>query len=129
MSQVLNSDDRQHYQRISALCLAVIYGPAFLADLARAPKVLALPIVVLAMLAALYLAIKTWDRLRDAGIWGGFALIILVSFNFGPVLYGSQNSDDIMQFTLTLGNLLTLVPVVLGWIAPSRAEGPYSRAV
>lgn len=80
---------------------AMVEGPAWLGP------VTALPF-------ALILIVLTFCRMRDAGLSLGWALPMVVTLNFGPSL-------ELPGLTLYLSNAVYLIPLALGWTAPSRS--------
>lgn len=56
----------------------------------------------------------TYYRLQDASLSSGWIVLMLLVFHFGP------KWDAPEPFQLYLSVLLNYVPVMIGWIAPSR---------
>lgn len=56
----------------------------------------------------------TYYRLKDASLSSGWIVLMILVFHFGP------KWDAPEPFQLYLGVLLNFVPVMMGWIAPSR---------
>lgn len=56
----------------------------------------------------------TYYRLQDASLSSGWLILMVVVFHFGPKL------DAPEPLQLHLAELLNLVPVVMGWLVPSR---------
>ncbi|HYC96465.1 hypothetical protein [Brevundimonas sp.] len=72
------------------------------------------------------LVVLTYHRLRNAGLTGGWIVLMILALNFGPRWDGPE------PLTFHLSRLLPLIPVILGWLvrAPravvvtsARAEG------
>ena len=63
------------------------------------------------------LTIMTYHRLRDANLSTGWLLLMFLQFGIGPTWHLSDN------VTFNLGSsIISLVPVMLGWIAPRKAD-------
>lgn len=57
------------------------------------------------------LVVLTYRRLVDAAFSGGWIVLMIFVFNIGPMWNG-----------IHLGNLVSLMPVVLACVAPQRSE-------
>ena len=57
------------------------------------------------------LVVLTYRRLIDAALSGGWIVLMIFVFNIGPMWNG-----------IHLGNLVSLIPVVLACIAPQRSQ-------
>ena len=104
---------RGPYRMASLLLLAaVLLIPITGALLGAPPWVGGLP----ALAAYIFLVVLTHYRLRNTG-WsvGWVLLMMIVVFNVGPAWHGPGT------IVLYLGNLIHLVPVLIGWIAPEAA--------
>ena len=60
------------------------------------------------------LTIITYGRLRDARLSGSWVVLMLFAFEVGPTWVGPP------PLVLYLGDLVHLIPVILGWVAPAR---------
>ena len=69
------------------------------------------------------LAVVTNGRLRDAGLSGAWVLLLLLIVNVGPVWHGPASLD------LYLGNLVNLIPIILGWTVPAGAGASPAAAM
>ena len=70
---------------------------------------------IAAIVAAIVLTIITYHRFRDASLSPAWLLLMIVPFGIGPAWHLADN----MTFNLG-GAIISMVPVVLGWIAPAK---------
>jgi len=70
---------------------------------------------LLALAFLILLTIITYGRLRDARLSGSWILLLLFAFEVGPTWTGPP------PLVLHLGDLVHLIPVILGWSVPARA--------
>lgn len=63
------------------------------------------------------LVVRTWQRLRNAGLSGWWILPLLIGMNFGPHWEGPWQMD------FHLSQILNLIPVVLGWCVRAPRAG------
>lgn len=82
------------------LVLAFAWGWGFL------PFVIGLPFYIA-------LVVLTYHRLQDASLSSGWLILMILAFNIGP-------SWDIGGMHLYPSALVNLVPVILGWFAPTK---------
>jgi uncharacterized membrane protein YhaH (DUF805 family) len=61
------------------------------------------------------LTVITYHRLRDAGLSGSWVLLMILQFGIGPTWHLS----DYVTVNFS-GYLISCVPVILGWFAPSN---------
>lgn len=106
----------QNYRRASvALIAATILLPVLMMRLGALEWVASLaglPVYVA-------LVVLTYHRLRDAGLSGGWVVLMILVVNLGPRWDGPE------PLTFHLSHLVHLIPVVLGWLA----RGPGNVAV
>lgn len=105
--------DRSRYKNASAVLVAVIC-------LALASVNIGIPawlIFLVSVAVAIALTIITHYRLRDANLSSGWLLLMILQFGIGPTWHLSDH------VTVNIGgSIISLVPVLLGWIAPGRAN-------
>ncbi len=93
------------YRIVSIVLLIAAFGIPAITDALGAPDwlgfLLGLPPYVL-------LIVITHHRLRDAATSSGWIILMILTFNVGPVWQGYH-----------LGVLVNLAPVIFGWIARS----------
>ena len=99
--------DRARYRVASVLLIAVIYGSILTVRLLGAPDwwaaLAGLPLYIL-------LIVITYRRLRDAALSGGWIVLMILVFNFGPEWNGFH-----------LSNLINLLPVIPAWVTPTNS--------
>tara|TARA_A100001391_G_scaffold46046_1_gene27099 strand:- start:17664 stop:18011 length:348 start_codon:yes stop_codon:yes gene_type:complete len=108
MSSTLQAlSERSHYRAASIALLAAAYGWVLLVRLSGYPDwigaIVGLPLYT-------FLIVITYRRLRDAALPGGWIILMILVFNFGPEWNGFH-----------LGLLINLLPVALAWISPSNS--------
>ncbi|WP_156313597.1 hypothetical protein [Erythrobacter sp. SG61-1L] len=72
-------------------------------------------IFLVAVAAEIALTIMTYHRLRDANLSTAWLLLMILQFGIGPTWHLS----DHVTFNIG-GSIISLVPVILGWIVPER---------
>lgn len=106
--------DRSRY-RIGSAALVAIIGVALASVKIGDPAWL---IFLIGVAAAITLTIMTYHRLRDANISTAWLFLMILRFGIGPTWHLS----DHVTFNIG-GSIISLVPVLLGWIAPKgRSE-------
>lgn len=101
----------QHYRWASLLLLAiVIFLPVIIVRQGAPDWIAALP----SPLAYFGLVAVTYGRLKDAGLSGGWVVLMLLALNFGP------RWDGPAPLVFHASNLLQLVPIALGWCIHTR---------
>lgn len=66
---------------------------------------------------SIVLTIITYHRLRDANLSSAWLLLMILQFGIGPTWHLS----DHVTFNIG-GSIVSLVPVLLGWIVPGKAN-------
>ena len=106
----------QNYRRASvALIAATILLPVLMMRLGALDWVASLaglPVYVA-------LVVLTYHRLRDAGLSGGWVVLMILVVNLGPRWDGPE------PLTFYLSHLVHLIPLALGWLV----RGPGNVAV
>lgn len=112
--------DRQTYRVASVTLWLAAAGPALIADGLHFPYWSVVLAVIWGSGLWIILTIITYKRLKDAGLWGGLVILMIMNINFGPVFY--QSAHDGVSTKFTLGGLIGLVPIVIGWFWHRRDE-------
>ena len=108
MSLTLQSlSERSSYRVTSIALLTAAYGWLLLVRLTGYPEWIG---VIIGLPLYIFLIVITYRRLRDAALAGGWIILMILVFNFGPEWNG---------FHVSL--LINLLPVALAWIAPSNS--------
>ena len=105
--------ERSRYRIGSAALLAIMC-------VALASVYIGIPawlIFLVGVAAAITLTIMTYHRLRDANISTAWLFLMIFQFRIGPTWHLS----DHVTFNFG-GALIGLVPVILGWIVPRKAD-------
>ncbi|WP_288989592.1 hypothetical protein [uncultured Sphingopyxis sp.] len=74
-------------------------------------------IFLVAFVASIALTIMTYHRLRDAKLSTAWLLLMILQFGIGPTWHLS----DHVTFNIG-GSIISLVPVIFGWIVPRKAD-------
>ena len=74
-------------------------------------------IFVVGVAAWITLTVMTYHRLRNANLSDGWLLLMILQFGIGPTWHLS----DYVSFNVG-GSIVSLVPVILGWIVPSGSS-------
>jgi hypothetical protein len=73
--------------------------------------------------AGITLAMMTYHRLRNANLSTAWLLLMILQFGIGPTWHLSD------QITFNIGELIiSLVPVILGWVVPRKGDGIESES-
>lgn len=114
--------DRRSYRLVSSLLTAAILFPVlFLVSIGQTWE-WALSALAVGTLGYVVLVILTYFRLRDAGRSGWWLLPMIFVINIGPRwILGSWGSASA---TFSPTQLVSLIPVIIGWVAVSRSRAP-----
>lgn len=118
---------RHEYRTASIVLVAVsilsIYSLILIAEPTRTWGVVAL---ALASLSYFALFVLTYFRLRDGGLSSWWLLLMIVIFPVGPSW--SLASWDWGSLSVAPSGLLTLLPVIIGWLGgPNDPKEPFAR--
>lgn len=105
--------ERSRYRLGSAVLVSVI-------GLALASVQIGIPawiIFFVGVAPAIALTIITYHRLRNADLSSAWLLLMILQFGIGPTWHLS----DHVTFNIG-GSIVSLVPVILGWIVPGKAN-------
>ena len=105
--------DRSQYRIGSAALIAILYVTVVSVNLGI-PVWL---IFFVGLTTTIILTIMTYHRLRDANLSIGWLLLMILQFGIGPTWHLSHH----VSFNLG-GSIISLVPVILGWIAPRKTD-------
>lgn len=84
-------------------------------DWMKLPELLTLPVVLVSITAMIILTILTYKRLKGAGLAASsWICLMILTINFGPELVTTAH------YRLTLGGLVALLPIAIGWFAGER---------
>ncbi len=112
--------DRGKYRQGSiALWLATVI-PAVIAYALHLPYWITVLVFIGCAGGQIILAALTYKRLKDAGLWGGLVILMILQTNFGPVIYKSVREG--ISINLRLGSFISLIPMIIGWFWPQRAK-------
>src|SRR5688500_1323899 len=113
------------YRPASAGLILLVYLLPFTVAQLGGPKWLGF-LVGLPLYVALI--VLTYHRLRNAGLSGGWIILMILALNFGPKWQGPE------PLVFYASHLLHFVPVALGWLfgdrpaeadaAPNAGQGP-----
>ncbi|MBA4044031.1 MAG: hypothetical protein C0471_06375 [Erythrobacter sp.] len=110
--------ERSRYRLGSAVLISVIC-------LVLASTQIGIPALVafvIGIAAAITLTIITYYRLRNANLSSAWLLLMILQFGVGPTWHLSDN------VTVNLGgSVVSLVPVILGWIVAGKAPRKIER--
>lgn len=105
--------ERSRYRLGSAALVSVI-------SLAVASVQIGIPawiIFLVGVTFSIVLTIITYHRLRDANLSSAWLLLMILQFGIGPTWHLS----DHVTFNIG-GSIVSLVPVLLGWIVPGKVN-------
>lgn len=105
--------DCSQYRIGSAALIVILYVTA-------ASVILGIPawlIFIVGLATTITITIMTYYRLRDANLSTGWLLLMILQFGTGPTWHLSHH----VSFNIG-GFIISLVPVMLGWIAPRKAD-------
>jgi len=103
----------QNYRRASvALIATMILLPVLMVRLGALQWVASLA----GLPAYIALVVLTYRRLRDAGLSGGWIVLMILVVNLGP------RWDGLEPLTFHLSHILHLIPVALGWLVSAPGD-------
>ena len=112
--------DRDKYRLASVALWVAAICPAMIVDALHFPTWVIYVFIAWGVGPFVLLTIITYKRLKDAGLWGGLIVLMILRINFGPVFY--QSIHDGITITFTLGSILGTVPMAIGWFWLRRAS-------
>lgn len=114
--------DRRNYRIVSSVLVAGVLLPMFFLILVGRSWAWALFAFAIEVPCYVALAILTYFRLHDAGRSGWWLLPMVFAINVEPRwLLGSWGSASV---TFVPSQLVSLIPVIIGWVATRPRQRP-----